>query len=1370
MKIRILLLIAAFCGGVAQLVAQDIPVSPSITGTGVFLGETKPLRDLPVVTPQEMQLHKERAEKKQFNKKLNVRDYPFADVALPKGPDAVWQKTMGKSMASNTNPIVNVDGQTSPYFPPDCNGTAGPNHFMQTVNCTYAIYNKSGVKVAGPTNMNLLFNGVSGSNYNDGDPIVLYDEQADRWFATEFTIGHTNDVMMVAVSTTNDPTGTWYAYSFDIDNNPDYPKFSVWQDGYYMGVNKSSGKDTYVFERSQILAGAASPKFVGFDNPNRPSSIDNFMCVPPVDNDGPFAPAGSPGLYIAMHDDAFGGGNDELWIYELVVNWANTTASTFSRVQQLQVPPFDSNFGNNWTNIKQPGTSQELDAIPQVIMNVPQYRNFGSYQTLMCCHTVDVDNTDHAGVRWYELRKTTGNWTVRQSGTYAPDAHSRWMGSIMMNGNHEIGLGYSISSTTVYPGIRFCGQTSAENANALGVMDFAEDTIHLGTASQTGYERWGDYAQLCVDPSDDATFWFTTEYIQGGGRKTKIASFQVGPIFPTADFTASNTLPCLSSTTVAFISQSTNNPTEYLWHFTPNLVTYTDGTDSTSINPKVIFNAYGTYTVALKVTNGGGSNTTTKTDYIHVNEANADFAANATTVVIDNYTTFSDASTCGATSWLWDFGTDASPATATTQGPHTVSYSTTGPKTIKLTVNGISTETKTDYVNVIGYNVNMTTATVSMCSGSFFDAGGPSANYGDNQNNTLLFRPGIPGSKLQFVFTSFNIEAQTTCNKDYLKIFDGTTVFAPLIGTYCGTNSPGTITASNDEGAVLFVFHSNASINMEGWSASVACTAIPTGNPASIAATPVSSSQIDINWSKNTDNNDVLLAWSPDGVFGTPVNGTSYTVGTVIPGGGTVLAKGSATVFNHTGLASSTKYYYKAFSFNAETRYSSGIDVNATTLFQPTLSVEPLNINVTSPSGNAPFNIYSNTAWTTSSDQSWCTLAASGTGNTSVLAIYEENFSVNARIAHITITVTGLPAQQITLTQAGAAPLLAVTPPNQNVADPLGNTAFTVTSNTDWIVSSDQPWCTVNLSGSHNGTITAGYQQNLTVFARVAHISVTVNGLSSVIVTVTQAGAAPLLAVTPPNQNVTDPSGVTPFTVTSNADWIVSSDKTWCVVNQAGTGAGTISATYAQNLSLQPRVAHISVTVNGLSSVIVTVTQAGAAPMVAVTPNVINVNAYNGSVDFAVTSNTDWTASADSAWCVVTASGSGNGVITAVYPWNPNKKNRTAKISVHAAGVSTQVVTLIQGQETASVPEDGAKGLSIYPNPAKGLFNIVVDKSKYPSMQVTISDATGAVVTNRQCKGESEYHFDLSKSPQGTYFVKIKTDTEMLVTKLIIIK
>ena len=513
-------------------------------------------------------------------------------------------------------PLINFSGQNSPYYPPDANGCVGPNHYMQTINTVYTIYNKAGDLLAGPTALNTLFSGVPGSSCNNGDPIVLYDEQADRWMVAEFSLCEATDYMLIAVSTTNDPTGTWHKYSFDVDDMPDYEKFGIWQDGYYMGTNNSTGNDIYVFQRSQMLVGGTA-QGIGFNNPWRPTTIDGFMCVPPIDNDGTFAPAGSPGMFITINDDAIGGGTDQLWLYELDVDWTTPSNSTFTRIQQLDVAAFDSNFGEDWDNIQQPGTSKQLDAIPQVIMNVPQYRNFGSYQTIVCCHTVDVDGTDHAGLRWYELRKTGSDWSVRQQGTYAPDGNSRWMGSIMLNTSGELGIAYSISSASVYPGIRYAGQSATAFAAATGILDVTEDIIQNGISSQTATNRYGDYAALQVDPADNETFWFTTEYIgSSSARCTKIASFQIGPVGFNADFAANNLTP-IPNSTVNFTDLTTGGPVSWNWSFTPATVTFLNGTSQSSQNPQVSFNTTGYYTVSLTVSDGTTNDTETKTDCIH---------------------------------------------------------------------------------------------------------------------------------------------------------------------------------------------------------------------------------------------------------------------------------------------------------------------------------------------------------------------------------------------------------------------------------------------------------------------------------------------------------------------------------------------------------------------------------------------------------------------------------------------------------------------------------------------------------------------------------------------------------------------------------
>ena len=384
---------------VISLNAQDITVSPTAISTAIYHDVIGPLRDFPVLTPEQMEAIKQDALVKR-NKELKDRAYPFAETALPKGPDPAWQREMGTVRAID-GIVQNFSGQSSFSNPPDCNGTAGPDHYMQTINVTYTIYDKQGNLQAGRTQLNTLFSGVPGSNNNDGDPVILFDEQAGRWMVAEFSGIYSNpDYMLIAVSQTDDPTGLWDRWSFVMNGFPDYMKLGVWGDGYYMGTNTTGGSDVYAFERSVMLNGGANPRMVQFDNPNRPAS--GFHCVLPVDNDGYYAPFGTPGMFITINDDAWGY-SDQLWIYELDVNWANVNLSTFQRVQTLNVASFDANFGSSWENIVQPGTSQKLDAIPQILMHRAQYRNFGDSQRIVCNHTVDVNGADRAGIRWYEL-------------------------------------------------------------------------------------------------------------------------------------------------------------------------------------------------------------------------------------------------------------------------------------------------------------------------------------------------------------------------------------------------------------------------------------------------------------------------------------------------------------------------------------------------------------------------------------------------------------------------------------------------------------------------------------------------------------------------------------------------------------------------------------------------------------------------------------------------------------------------------------------------------------------------------------------------------------------------------------------------------
>jgi hypothetical protein len=421
-------------------------------------------------------------------------------------------------------PIQNFEGIS--YISaqvPDTNGDVGPNHYVQIVNVHFAIYDKSGTLLAGPTANNALWAGTGGlcETNNDGDPIVLYDHLADRWLLSQFVTWGTQ---CIAVSRGPNPvTDGWWLYEYNLGSLVnDYPKFGVWPDGYYMGTQRGyfgSGSDAWVFERAQMLNG-------------NPASVQGFFdsggFMLPADLDGPSPPGGAPGIFARLVDGAEFGGVDRLELYELDVDWNTPANSTFTNLPDLATAAFDRELCSGYDLmgrcIDQPGTTNLLESLSAWLMYRLQYRNFGTHETLVVNHTVDVGG-DLAGIRWYELRKSGGNWSIYQQGTYSPDSTHRWMGSIAMDGDGNMALGYSVSSSSVYPGIRYTGRLASD---PLGTLPQGETTIINGSGNVTWSYRWGDYSSMSVDPTDECTFWYTQEYMPASTEQwqTRIASFR----------------------------------------------------------------------------------------------------------------------------------------------------------------------------------------------------------------------------------------------------------------------------------------------------------------------------------------------------------------------------------------------------------------------------------------------------------------------------------------------------------------------------------------------------------------------------------------------------------------------------------------------------------------------------------------------------------------------------------------------------------------------------------------------------------------------------------------------------------------------------
>ena len=635
------ILAVLFMAGLSTLKAQD--EGSKVITKSVHSDVSKKLSD---VTPIQPGVRVRTWKNKMVPNKFGIVN-DLKDMAPLSGNDPVLQDNMrettdGGIVGQNFPGVGNLSG----VAPPDTQGDVGPDHYFQMVNSAFAIWDKEGNILYGPSDNIALWDGFPGpwSSTNDGDPVVLYDEYADRWIATQFSLPNYPSgpfYELVAVSQTGDPLGEWNRYAFEFASMPDYPKFGVWTDGYYMTTHKFtngnwSGAGLTVFDRQAMIDGeeeAAMKEFhVG----------SSFYGILAADADGTLPPPeGSPNYLLDV-------GNNSLRMWEVQMDWENLDNSTLTNLGTMATEPFS----NSGLSIAQPGTSTKLDAMDGMTMYRLQYRNFDEYQVLLTNHTVN-GGSGKAGIRWYELRNYGTGWEIYQQGTYAPnDGDNRWMGSIAMNNNGDIGLGYSVSSATTYPSIRFAGQTAGAPLG-LGVLDIQESSILEGTKSQSGVSRWGDYACMSIDPSDGESFWFTTEYSNGGWSwRTQIASFSFVQC-PVANFSSDEVMIPVGEV-VNFMDNSSGIPSEWAW-------TFEGGTPSSSTdeNPEnIVFDGEGTHDVQLIVNNILGGDTILMEDYITTSSTllpEVDFTANKSSVCVGDTVIFTDNSIYSPNAWKWTF-------------------------------------------------------------------------------------------------------------------------------------------------------------------------------------------------------------------------------------------------------------------------------------------------------------------------------------------------------------------------------------------------------------------------------------------------------------------------------------------------------------------------------------------------------------------------------------------------------------------------------------------------------------------------------------------------------------------------------------------
>jgi hypothetical protein len=459
---------------------------------------------------------------------------PYAGSAV----DPVEQSTAGP--ASNYTVGINVigvgngfPGYTVPDAPPDTQMDVGDTQIVQWVNVSYAVFDKAtGNPLTGAINGNLIWSSLGGScaTHNSGDIMVLFDRQAHRWFLSQpvFTSPY---MTCIAVSTSSDALGTYHLYAYPQGSGlfPDYPKWGVWSNGYYQSSNLFSSSfvrpQPCAYNRAKILLGDPSAEQVCFTNLTGAEDTLQFAHIESPTQ----PPSGEDAFAIGSVGDV---DNSHLSLYSIHVDWSqpqNATITGVGNSQQISIPTFTPACGpGDYSDacVPQLGTADKLDSLGGFLMHpfaywedpppshaIPTGPPPAPMQHWVIGHDVQVAG-GNIGVRWYEFQAPIRSVPVTslvlfQSGTFAPDSNYRWMDSIARDRVGDMLVGYSESSSSMFPAIAIAGRT---NTDPLGTLE-NEVIVINGTGSQPDTSnRWGDYSAMRIDPTDNCTFWYSTEY------------------------------------------------------------------------------------------------------------------------------------------------------------------------------------------------------------------------------------------------------------------------------------------------------------------------------------------------------------------------------------------------------------------------------------------------------------------------------------------------------------------------------------------------------------------------------------------------------------------------------------------------------------------------------------------------------------------------------------------------------------------------------------------------------------------------------------------------------------------------------------------
>ncbi len=444
------------------------------------------------------------------------------------------QRSQEVNMTQSRAPMTTFVADISTSTPSDPTGAAGPNHYVAAWNVAFRIFDKDGAPLTPELSLATLFPGNA-----IGDPIVFFDANVDngageprgRFVITEFD--NNPNGFNFAVSAGPDPVNDeWYIYTDGLGTGafPDYTKFAVWGDSYIVTANIGQTNRVFAVERNQMLENQPA-QFAAFPLPGIVTS--GFYSPHGFHITGDeTVPAGTPAPIVYMQDDAWAGvSEDHLKIWEATLDWANPANHSIELAQEITTADFVSVFdGGSFSNIPQP-TGPDVDALQATMMQQVQYRRFGTHNSVVMNFVVDVlEPGEKAGIRWYELRQTADGepWTIYQEGTYvAPGGkRSAFQGSMVMDSEGNIGLGYISSSEENFVGMHYTGRFDGD---PLGVMTVNEQLVFQSTAA-CPTDRLADYTQLSIDPANDS-FWFISEQFDPS-RRDVVVNFTLDPAQP----------------------------------------------------------------------------------------------------------------------------------------------------------------------------------------------------------------------------------------------------------------------------------------------------------------------------------------------------------------------------------------------------------------------------------------------------------------------------------------------------------------------------------------------------------------------------------------------------------------------------------------------------------------------------------------------------------------------------------------------------------------------------------------------------------------------------------------------------------------------